>query len=240
MDLRERVAHFYFGKAGIVMRLQVDPALGVRTEEPGQTQSRVDGDVPLAVHDLIDATRVDTDSLRKRVLANTEGFHPVFEQDDSGMYKGYISFHDYSPSVVIDDFNVPRMAVSPDEAYAPLVVDANAVLPFAVMLQSLKAVSGGHAQKDKISRRRQLLQFFHGCALNVDEPGNPPPGEQFFGIGAAKADNHGQILAFAVNSVKRYHSTSVNNPCASVRDSLQNPSRHSALKQGNDAFCRGE
>ena len=42
--------------------------------------------------------------------------------------------------MVVDDFNVVRAVVTPDEAHTPLVVDANAVLPLAIALQHLQLV----------------------------------------------------------------------------------------------------
>lgn len=45
--------------------------------------------------------------------------------------------------MVVDDLYPVRIAVLPDEADAPLVVDTNAVLPCPVALQRFKPVSGG-------------------------------------------------------------------------------------------------
>jgi len=42
--------------------------------------------------------------------------------------------------VIVDDFNVVRVAVGPPEAHAPLVVDPNAVLAEAVAVQFLQAI----------------------------------------------------------------------------------------------------
>jgi hypothetical protein len=39
-----------------------------------------------------------------------------------------------------------NIAVTPDEADAPLVIDANAIRPRATAFQQFKLVSGGHAE----------------------------------------------------------------------------------------------
>jgi hypothetical protein len=51
--------------------------------------------------------------------------------------------------VVIHDFNLMCAILSPNKADAPLVIDADAVLPFAVALQRLKLVARGNPQASK-------------------------------------------------------------------------------------------
>ena len=48
--------------------------------------------------------------------------------------------------MVVDDLDMPRRAVAPDEADAPSVVDANAVLTPAIAPQSLQSIAGRRAQ----------------------------------------------------------------------------------------------
>ncbi len=42
--------------------------------------------------------------------------------------------------MIVDDFNVMRIAVRPPKAHAPLIVDPNAVLAEAVAVQFLQAI----------------------------------------------------------------------------------------------------
>src|SRR5947207_11479294 len=49
--------------------------------------------------------------------------------------------------MVVHDLHAVGVAVLPDEADAPLVVDANAMLPRPVALQRLEPVAGRHAQR---------------------------------------------------------------------------------------------
>ena len=48
--------------------------------------------------------------------------------------------------VIVGDLDVVRVAVLPPEADAPLIVDANTVLPGAIPFQLLQAISGRDAE----------------------------------------------------------------------------------------------
>ncbi len=48
--------------------------------------------------------------------------------------------------MVVHDFNVMRITVTPGDANAPLIVDPNAVHPRPVAFQQLKLVSRRHAK----------------------------------------------------------------------------------------------
>jgi hypothetical protein len=45
--------------------------------------------------------------------------------------------------VVVDDFDMCRSSFIPYEAYPPLIIDADAVLPMTVAEQRFEAVAGG-------------------------------------------------------------------------------------------------
>jgi len=75
--------------------------------------------------------------------------------------------HRLSPSVVVGDFNVERMAVFPDEAYPELVVDTDRVLAGPIPLQGLKPVARRYTQIHDISRRRQHCQLAPGSFQQV-------------------------------------------------------------------------
>lgn len=48
--------------------------------------------------------------------------------------------------MIIHDFNIKGIAIFETEAYAPLIVDANAPLTFAVMRQGFQPVRWRHAE----------------------------------------------------------------------------------------------
>jgi len=48
--------------------------------------------------------------------------------------------------MIINDLNVEGVPILPGEAYSPLVIDADAVLPGAVAFQRLQPVAGRYPQ----------------------------------------------------------------------------------------------
>ena len=81
--------------------------------------------------------------------------------------------------MVIDDFDLVRVSVAPDEAQSPLVIDPDAVLPGPVTLQGFQTVTRWLPQilKDMGSREHvELAQggFPAGCkaghGLALHEP----------------------------------------------------------------------
>ena len=52
--------------------------------------------------------------------------------------------------MIVDNLNIVRTPFSPNETKTPLVIDANAVLPFSIAMQGFQAIS---------RRRRQVSQL---------------------------------------------------------------------------------
>ena len=66
--------------------------------------------------------------------------------------------------MIVDDPDLPRRAIAPDKTNAPLVVDPDAVLPVAIVPQSLQPIAGWCAQILKPACRIDQ-QEFHSRAL---------------------------------------------------------------------------
>jgi hypothetical protein len=93
--------------------------------------------------------------------------------------------------MIIDNFNKPSVSVTPDKADAPLVVDADAVLPGAVAFQSFKPISGRNARILKIHGIVQKFQLPHASALNnLRQPNGFNPVEKVFGSGVFETPDH--------------------------------------------------
>lgn len=58
--------------------------------------------------------------------------------------------------MVINNFYIERIAISPDEADPILVINANAVLAFTITLQSLKTISWKDCQISQLVSCMQL------------------------------------------------------------------------------------
>ena len=58
--------------------------------------------------------------------------------------------------MIIHDLNVISIAITPDEADAPLVIDANAMHPRTVAFQKFELVSGWHPKIPQAKRPMQV------------------------------------------------------------------------------------
>jgi hypothetical protein len=77
-----------------------------------------------------------------------------------------VCFHG-GDSVVIDDFDLMRSIFLPTETNAPLVIDSDGVLAFAVSLESLQTVAGRDGEVFEFGDRMELSQFSQGDTLDV-------------------------------------------------------------------------
>jgi hypothetical protein len=77
--------------------------------------------------------------------------------------------------VVINNFDIPDVAVIPDKT---------------------------HAQKIQSRRRVQLLQLTQGDTFKVGEPGNPLASEKHLGIAAFETLNHVLMITGTVIKIK--------------------------------------
>ena len=106
--------------------------------------------------------------------------------------------------MIIHNFNTAGMAVCPDKANPPLVIDADAVLTLPVAFRRFQTIAGRYFQKTQIRSGIQLLQFAHRHRFNIGKPFHPPALKQGFGVFAVEFGNHRQIITKPVNNVKRY------------------------------------
>lgn len=93
--------------------------------------------------------------------------------------------------MVIDDLNTLRMAISPEKANPPLVIDANAIRSLAISLQHFKSI---RRRQPKIFQPRGRINRIelHECPLlNLAwESFHEFALKDSFGIGIAKGFNH--------------------------------------------------
>lgn len=72
--------------------------------------------------------------------------------------------------MIVNNFDIARAIRAPHKADAPLLIDANAVLAFAVPRQSLEMVAWGRLQKLQSRGSCQLCQFPFSHIFDVSEP----------------------------------------------------------------------
>ena len=69
--------------------------------------------------------------------------------------------------MVVRDFHVVCIAVTPSEANAPLVIDADAVLALSVPRQLFEPIAGRHTQILHAARVVEHAQLTQGRLLNA-------------------------------------------------------------------------
>ena len=125
------------GRAQVVVGLEVHPEAGRGAEEAAQAQRRVGGDGALAQHDLVDPPRRHVQRAGQPGLAQGHRFEKVLAQDLTGVDGRKVRIGHRAAKlalVIIGNLDVVGVAVGPDKADAPLVVDADPVLAFAITL----------------------------------------------------------------------------------------------------------
>ena len=106
-------------------------------EIPCQPQVRISGDRSFAKHDLVDAARRDVNRTcqciltraRETILRQTHRLDEFQQQNLAWVGLGICL-------VVVDDFDTVGTSCRPDEADAPLPIDADAVLPCTVAFRA--------------------------------------------------------------------------------------------------------
>jgi hypothetical protein len=101
--------------------------------------------------------------------------------------------------VVIDDFDLFCVCVSPKKTNSPLVIDSNAVLAFPILFKPLKAISRQGGQICQVHARGQRQKFSASRTLNIQ-------GQLFrtaslkdsLSLGVAKAYDHVAIISCGV------------------------------------------
>jgi hypothetical protein len=92
--------------------------------------------------------------------------------------------------MVVDDFNVVGVAMLPDKADPPLIVDAYAVLTRAVALQGFQPVTRRYAQILDAPSPVEVEKFPAGGPFESPEPRDIHIVKQRFRISAAKGTDH--------------------------------------------------
>jgi hypothetical protein len=96
--------------------------------------------------------------------------------------------------VVIDYFNIKRMAALKAEANAPLVVDADTVSTRPVAFERFEPIVGRNPQIVQLYRTVQHLQLALGNRPDVDKPGDPLAGKQSLSLGSLERLDHAEII----------------------------------------------
>jgi hypothetical protein len=149
-----------FGDSEIEIGLKSEPKLGRNTEVFTQSQRSVGSDSTFPVHNSADAAGWNSDFPGESVDADVHWFHELFEENLSRMdrVKQFFARHK-SSLMIVDDLDVVSVAIFPNEANAPLIINANAMLALAVASQRFQAVARGSQQGSQRSRTIEVQQL---------------------------------------------------------------------------------
>lgn len=140
-------ADYAFGDSEIEIALKSEPKLGRNTKVFAQSQRGVGSDSAFPVHNSADAAGWNSDFPGESIDTDVHWLHELLEKNLSGMdrVKQFFVRH-RSSLMIVDDLDVVSVAIFPNEANAPLIINANAMLTLAVASQRFQAVARGSQQ----------------------------------------------------------------------------------------------
>jgi len=106
--------------------------------------------------------------------------------------------------MIVDNFDVMAVAIAPNEADSPLLIDPDGMLSLPVTTQRLQLVSRWRRQYAQFRRGVQLQQFAQRHALEGTEAPGMLVLKQFLGFLRRKTQNHTlriQRVALYVNGM---------------------------------------
>lgn len=92
--------------------------------------------------------------------------------------------------MVVNDLHVVSVSFPPDKTDAPLIIDADAVLPLAAAMERFEAIGGWRAKVAELHRGIQLAQLSLRDSLDATPPPDELPLVQPLCILRAKALDH--------------------------------------------------
>ena len=84
--------------------------------------------------------------------------------------------------MVINNLHIVDVPVAPNKADAPLIVDANTVLPFSVAFKRFQVISRGRSKVTKLRSNVQLPEFPLCHPLDSPKPPDTLPRMKLFRI----------------------------------------------------------
>src|ERR1700730_9858685 len=134
-----------------------------QTKELAQSQIGIARNIASCIDDRMDAIARNANRMSELVLAHADLVEKLFFQNLARMRIAKLR-HDCilrftRASVIVHDFNIPRIVIGPPEANPPLVNDPDAHLANTIALKGLQSISGWISQILQCRRGIQLAQF---------------------------------------------------------------------------------
>ena len=108
--------------------------------------------------------------------------------------------------MIVYNLNVVGVTCTPSEANPPLLINADAVLPFPVAAQGFKTVTWRYAQLVQVGCRVQHPQFPHSHPLDaLRQLARMQAIVELLRLGTSERPNHGAIVTRRGSIGKRYY-----------------------------------
>jgi hypothetical protein len=105
--------------------------------------------------------------------------------------------------VVIDNLHIIGIPVAPDKADAPLIIDANTVLPFSLAFERFQVISRGRGEVTKLGGNIQLPELPLCHPLESSKPPDALPRMKLFRISRPEGLDHIESVIRCSLYVKR-------------------------------------
>jgi len=100
--------------------------------------------------------------------------------------------------MIVNDLNIVGIIAAPQEAYTPLIIDADAVLTFTVALQCFHAIPWWNTQILQGASTMQVQQLSPRYSLKGPKAGHIHIGEQRFRLPGSERADHQTITRHAI------------------------------------------
>jgi hypothetical protein len=109
----------------IVPRLEVHPELRLYPKEAAQAQGCICRDPSLPMDNLVNTTRRHPDRLGQMVLADLHWLQKILKQNLPRMDRRKVALGHHLTSVIVNNFHVIRITVTPHKTHTPLIVQVH-------------------------------------------------------------------------------------------------------------------
>src|SRR4030095_11784385 len=117
----------------IVPRLEIHPEVRLHPKEAAQSQGCICRDSSLPMDNLVNATRRHPDRLGQMVLTDLHWLQKIIKQNLPRMDRRKVALGHHLTSVIVNNFYVIRVTVTPHKTHTPLIVHPNTMLSLAIM-----------------------------------------------------------------------------------------------------------
>lgn len=186
-----------------VRDLAVEPEFRAVAKVGSKAHRRISGDTTLASNNALNTALRHSSVQPKASLAYSHGLQEVLIQNFTWMHGQHAVTHGVL-LMIINNFNKMSIPILPNKTNSPLAVDADAMLPASISLESFQPIPKGNAQVIQRDGVVQDFELAHGNTLDVWGQANDTKSqEQFFCPTVFRAHYHDNKITLKTYYCKR-------------------------------------